>query len=238
VVVKKYPELANIKNVDFGQVLHECANISTSVLPEEVGSSDDEMNLKVIREKFTFLTTFVMRDTDAPGTILYNDHITPTPNTMRADLGSTFACTALEYTTLPFTFWRGDLRFRLTCVMTKIHNLRICFNLHLGRESDTIPFTQSMSQYTTVMDFTADQNTFDIVVPWKSNKQMLRTGYGSNIGEHIMGEYSIRVLNPLQTMESVNSQVEFNLYMAAGDNFKTDFMSNTGLDYRPIVYGS
>jgi hypothetical protein len=239
VVRKKYPDFANACNVDQNQVLDLYPNRSQMLDNTELGVNVDEMHFDYLRKQTkSFMDTVLWKDTDGQGTTLYFGELTPCPKVISAASNSVFQPTLLEYTTLPFSLWRGGLKLTIQIVGSKVHTGRIVVCTHYGRTSQSIPFEQAMAQYAHVFNFSAEDNTFEVVFPWRSARQMLRVPSGNypNLADFSMGEFSIRVINPLQTMESIASQVQMNLYWSAADDFETDFHGANSIDFKPVVY--
>jgi len=239
VVRKKYPDFANASNIEQNQVLALYPGRSQLMTPDEVGSTEDEMCFEYLRVRTkSFLTTLEWKSSDDTGTTLFFGELTPCPGVITSGAGSVYQPTLLEYSTLPFSLWRGGLRLTVQIVGSKVHSGRIVVCTHYGRTSASIPFEQAMSQYAHVFDFSAEKNTFEVDFPWRSSRQMLRVPCGTfdDLSDFSMGEFSIRVINPLQVMDSVASFVQINLYWSACEDFTADFLGANTIDLAPVVY--
>ena len=235
-VAKKYPELANACNVDQNQVLALYPNRTCEMAPIDVGCNEDEMSFAHLRSLRSLLGTYEWEAKQQAGDTILTGLLVPTPGAISTILSGIFTPTMLEYTTLPFALWRGGLRYRIQIIGSKVHTGRLVFCTHYGRVAEAIPFEEAMSQYAHVFDFSADQNVFEVTVPWRSNREMLRvpTGSATNISDYSMGEYSIRIVTPLQYMESVANNVEVNVYLSAADDFETDYVGVSALDFKVV----
>jgi hypothetical protein len=207
--------------------------------PSELGTTIDEMSFQHLRKDTkSYMTTVEWSAQQLEGEVLYTGELTPCPGVLEATQGLTFQPTLLEYTVLPFTLWRGSLKLMVQIIGSKVHTGRLAICTHYGRTSDSIPFSQAMAQYAHIFNFSAEENTFEVEFPWRAQQQMLRVPSGAypDLTDFSMGEFSIRVLNPLQTMESVAQSVSLNLYWSAGDDFETDFLGANSIDLSPVVF--
>jgi RNA polymerase-binding transcription factor DksA len=237
VVRLKYPNLANACNIDQNQVLSLYADRQSLFLQKEIGTDVDEMSFEHLRSTRSFLETVTWSNSDPDGTMLYSNEMTPCPGVIRARANSVYQPTLLEYVTLPFSLWKGSLKIMIQIVGSKVHTGRIAICTHYARTAKSVPFEQAMSQYAHIFDFSAETNTHEVTLDWRSAYEMLRVPNGGydDLTPFSMGEWSLRVINPLQTMDSVSSSVEINVFMSAGDDFVADFVGSNAIDLVPVV---
>lgn len=236
-VIKKYPDLATACNVEQAQVLALYPDRNTELTVERVGCTEDEMSFAHLRSIKTLYGSYQWSASNVTGDVLCSGLLVPTPSAITAPLNSVYYPTMLEYTTLPFALWRGGLKYTIQIVGSKIPTGRIAFCTHIGSTALAVPFIDAMSQYAHIFDFSADQTVFEVTVPWRSNREMLRvpTGDMPNPADYSMGEYSIRVVTPLQVMESISNLVEINVFISAAEDFETDYIGGNGLDFQPFL---
>jgi len=233
-VRKALPDIATLSNVDQMTVLDAYPDQQTHYDPREFGTALDEMDLKYLWTKFTFLNRVGWADTDVPGTILYTGTLTPCPASLDVAVGDSFTPTLVEFSTLPFRLWRGSLRLQITFVASRIITGRVAVCTHYGGDGLGADLNEAMSQYAHIIDLAADNMTHVVEFPWRSAREMLYvpTAGVANEGEsHSMGSFTIRVVNPLKSMESASSIVEFNLFWSAGDDYCVSFLGSQTLSF-------
>jgi len=191
---------------------------------QEVGSSVEEMDMRYLAGKATFYESFDWSASDVEGDILYSDAITLTPGMMSAAVNNPYQPTLMEYVMLPHMLWRGDLVVNIEVVSTQFHSGRLAFVTRYGDFNSSTTLTEALTQYAQILDVSATQTTFEIPIPWLSDREMLRVsshpGY-DDAHDFALGVYEIVVLNGLQC-GGVADSVAVNVYLSAR-NIHYDF---------------
>ena len=232
----KYPDLANGRNLDYCNVLDLSAGEVCQLGVNELASSVDEMDLKYLVTKFTYDRQFKMGTVEPPGTIVASGVMTPCPLMLESASNTDIQPSLMEYCTLPFSLWRGSLKLRFEFITSKVHVMRVAFLTHYGSASVSAEIVEAFSQYAQIFDISAEQNTFDVEVPWRSPTPWLRVPHGEQTYESVsMGQWSLRIVNPLVTMDSVSNTVDCNVYIAAGDDFELRYPDMCISDYTSFI---
>jgi len=151
------------------------AKKEVTIDPRVVGlEPKDEMVLTPIAMKESYITKFPWSETiDGPNTHLFSIRVNPIQgNTLEG--GNIFQLTPSAFTTLPFRYWRGSMRFRFNVIASAYHRGR----LKLVWDPDFSPDSAGdiyNTNYTTIVDISNDKEvTMD--VGWGSNYSYLRAG--------------------------------------------------------------
>jgi hypothetical protein len=236
-VAKKYPYLSNSTNVETTAVAALDAGEMNILRPDERATNTDEMSFKHIYGKMTYLTTVVL-DTDALyGDVLFKRAICPVTSSLEFSLGESFVPSLLEYNSLPFSFWNGDLVYLFEFVGTGFHKTRVTLNTHYGTTSDANPGISGTQQNVVLYEYDYANPTFEVIVPWRSPLNVLKIPGGtlSDVSEYSTGEISLRVDAPLVVTDAISQDMQINVYIRGGENFKTFGLYNNAADYTPTV---
>jgi hypothetical protein len=223
------PDQATIANLAQSRMLDTHAGRIAPVFPHDFGTPVDEMDLSFLLGRKTLVKTITWNVTDAPGTVLHLDELVPNPLIMSAT-GGVFEPTLLGYVANAFQYWRGGLKLTIQFVISQFHTGRIVVCSHYGGKSGTVPaLADAMGQYANVIDATPALVCHEVEFPWRSNQEMLSVsspekGSTYQLSERTMGEYSIRVVNPLRAPDTVAQSVSINVYLSACDDFQLDFV--------------
>lgn len=232
----KYPEIANGMNLDYANRLDIFPGGSGSLTTDQVGSNLNEMDLRYLTQKYTFMRTITLGSHRLPGDNMMSGYLTPCPATYshKDTLFDKFSL--MEYCSLPFSYWRGDLKFKFEFVVSAMHVARLAFVTHYGATADTATLYDAYGQYVHTFDVTADTCSFEVVVPYRAPTKWLRVPHASGeLFNFTMGMWSLRVINSLVSMESVSPTVDINVYMAAGDNFELWYPDLGACDHHPLL---
>jgi len=234
------PDQATIANIGQSRMLDTHAGRIVKVYPHDMGTTADELSLRFLLSRKSLLATINWNATDPAGALLFSDLMIPNPLIYGATLGGAAAIspTLLGYVTNAFGYWKGGLKLTLQFVLSKYHTGRVVVCTHYGGTAAAVNLLDAMSQYANVIDATADLVCHEVVLPWRAAQQMLSV-YAPNlampVADFSMGEYSIRVVNPLRAPDSVAQSVSINLYISAADDFQVDFARQCpdGIDVIP-----
>lgn len=135
--------------------------------PRTMGLSDvDEMDVKYIMSRESYLTSFAWDVSTAPETLLYNLQASPM---LGQESSGEFVMTPLAFCALPFRYWRGSMRFRFQIVASAFHKgrLKIVYDpQHLISNEYNVAYTQ-------IVDI-AETRDFSVDVGWGSNTSYKR----------------------------------------------------------------
>lgn len=145
--------------------------------PRAVGISYDDMTIKHMASRMSYLTTFNWLDTDdAMSGVIWSCRVHP--NLVTPHVGVTYVWsqpTAMAMAVAPFEFWRGDITFRFEIVCSSFHRGKIAIFYEPNVSQYTL-INASLSlnkQFLRVVDIQETQ-TFDIDVNWAAPRAWLR----------------------------------------------------------------
>lgn len=213
------PDLANRLTVDCKQEL--------TVDSRTVGLGGvDEMALKSIATRESYLTSFAWPVSASVDTLLWNTEVSPVLwNTFSDELHFPACC----FATLPFSYWRGTVRFRFQIVASNFHKARLKISY-----DPSYPVTKEFNtNYIHIVDI-AKERDFTIDVGWGSERAMVghaepgidpvpyaTTPLGADPGIRANGIMSVYVLNELAVPNSVaNNDIAVNVFVSVGDDFE------------------
>lgn len=197
------------------------------------GSSVDEMDLKYVCSKPTYIETVMWPESAPVGTILSSFPVTP-GFSAPGSAATNIAPTLLSYVSSMFDFWRGDLCYKLSIVANKYYSGRLCLAFFSGLFTLTSPLT--LDDYETVYHIVIDiKDSTEVTfrVPYAVSAPYLRvrcasrssTGtqftYNSLLNDDVTaGLVALFVLNPLVSPDTVPSSIYLNLFSYCGENFE------------------
>jgi len=244
----------NLASTDLAEPIQKLSVDSKQELcldPRTVGLSNiDELSIKYLSQKETFLKTFDWSLTDAPDAFIMSTEVHPMVQNSESWAGppasTIFVPTALSFVSRPFRDWSGTIKFRFRIVASQYHRgrLRVLYDPH-SRNGISAGFTEDVSNilFNRVIDI-ANTRDFTIEVPWSqpwaynsvnTNDALAAyaPGAGSTIplnsGTHVANGYlGVQVLNELIGPSDVGS-VSLLVWISAGDDFRLRNPSHGGL---------
>jgi hypothetical protein len=191
----------------------------------------DEMTIKSIATRESFLTNFAWDVASTTETLLWNSQVNPViwshVNVGGVDEWHMPACC---FATLPFRAWRGTMKFRFQIVASAFHKGRLKITY-----DPSYPLTNEYNtNYTRVIDI-AEERDFTVEIGWGQQQSFLKhrpmlnntteifsaTALGIDSGEFANGIISVYVVNELTVPNSTaNNDIEVNVFVSAGDDFE------------------
>jgi len=149
--------------------------------------------------------------------------------------GASFDLCLLSYATLPYSYWRGSIVLDLEVIGTSFHTCKLAICSHYGFEATGLTVEESMGQYTTVFDVVG-YATVRVAFPWRSPTPWKRVCNGTyaDATPFSMGQFSVRLLSPLQYNETVASAIDVNVYLSGGADFRSTFLGSNAIDVAPV----
>jgi hypothetical protein len=232
--VKLYrPRLfGSLANVDSDEAVHKLTLDSKqelSIDPRTVGLSDhDELDIKSIATRESYLTTVPWVVSAVSGTQLFATRITPM---MYRKNGIALYQTPSCWVTAPFKFWRGSYKIRFHIIASAYHKGRLLVSY--DPNAILAGVDEFNTAYTRILDLSED-NSFTIIVPWTQPAAFRRVIAPQDHprqweeGNLIVvdrannnGVLRLTVLNDLVTPESVtNNDININVYTSMCDDFE------------------
>jgi hypothetical protein len=226
IVKRGFPVLATLDKVEFSEFLAEHPSEQRVAIDSEFGLGIDELSVFGLRSRFTYFHTVRWTSDAVPNDVLFTGYMCPLQTLL--DTSGSFQPTLLDYTVLPFLNWRGGMIFRIEFIGTSFQSGRLGFVTRYGRDPGFGPdLVTTMSQYARVMDMTGGNPVFDMLIPWRADREMLSVPRdrlsGVTFSDVAQGIWQLVVINGLQYNEAVAPYVDVNIYIAAAPDFQTDF---------------
>lgn len=222
--------MANTNVPDTSQKLTLDAKQELTIDPRVMGlGSTDEMTIKSIAQRESFLTQFGWAVADSAETILWNTEVSPVVwselNTTVDELHMPACC----YAALPFKRWRGSMKYRFQIVASAYHKGR----LKITYDPSFTKTNEYNTNYTCIVDL-AKERDFTVEIGWGHEKSIVNhrnpiqdpIPYSTNAlptppGNFANGILSVFVVNDLTVPNStINNDIEVNVFVSVGDDFE------------------
>lgn len=193
-------------------------------------SGDDQLCIKALAKRESYLVSFPWAIGDAPETLLWNSRITPV-TWREGGTGQTayYRFPACAFAALPFKYWTGTINFRFQVVASSFHKGR----LKITYDPDHVAAEEYNTNHTQIIDI-ADKQDFTISIgngqvttlldhayPGLAGEEEVHSTTRLTTDEHGNGVIAISVLNELTSPDSVsNNDIELNVFVSAGDDFE------------------
>jgi len=217
------PPFATTDAEDTSQKLTVDSKNTLTVDPSVVGYKppNDELSIAHLCGIESYLTSFPWTAASTTGTVVWNARVTPM---LGGSDGTNYYMTAAAFCAVPFTKWRGCVKFRFQVVCSAYHRGRLLVTwdpVYAGSIEPNI-------QLTRVVDIT-DNADFSVCIGWGQVAHFLTvdpytscatnystTAFGS-ASSSCNGVLTVSVLNELATPSSVVSDVSVLAFMSLED---------------------
>lgn len=222
--------MANTNMPDTSQKLTLDAKQELTVDPRVMGlGSSDEMTIKSIAQRESFLTQFGWSTSDSAETLLWNSEVSPVLWNELPGPPEELHMPACCFAALPFRRWRGSMKFRFQVVASSFHKGRMKITY-----DPSYPLTNEYNtNYTYIIDL-AKERDFTVQIGWGHEKSLVNhrnpidspipfstSPLGSDPGNEGNGIISVYVVNDLTVPNSTtNNDIEVNVFVSAGDDFE------------------
>jgi len=140
--------------------------------------TEDNLNIKNLVTRESYLTTATWNSTSAVDTILFSSAISPMLSATSAGAGFLYYHTPMAWVGTMFQYWRGDIIFRFTFIATQYHRGRVRITYDpLGSTTTTIYNTAATqpTNYTAIIDLSKDTNV-EFRIPYMQALPLLKCG--------------------------------------------------------------
>jgi len=196
-----------------------------SIDPKTFGlNMGDELSINYIAGIPSYYLTYSWSVASAPGTKLFETYVSP----QISNVGTSWFPTALSFATVPFSWWRGSLRYTFQIVCSQHHKGR----LRIVYDPVNVSSLEANVTITRIVDI-AEERDFTVVVPYSQPQHYLpmngavATSTGTITGGTLAanslynGVLSVSVLNTLTSPNSVtNNDIYINVYISACDDLQ------------------
>ena len=188
----------------------------------------DEMVIKSIATRESFLDTAAWNTTDTVGQALFSAAVTPCHARAYGTSPTEHHMTAAQFSSTPFKYWRGTVKYRFQIVSSAYHKGRLLIQWDPQQHVST----ETNVQYSQIVDI-SDEKDFTIEVGWGSEygwlhvtdptqtNHSIRAFSALAAGNQYNGVISVSVLNTL-TSPSLGSggTIGLNVFVSAGDDIE------------------
>lgn len=196
-------------------------------------NGDDEMAIRSLTTRETWLTSFSWGTAAAPESQLFTTYVTPIT---WSKTSSEYHIPAMTFASLPFKWWRGTIKYRFQVVSSNFHKGRIKIVYD--------PYAFSSNEYNTnyvrVFDISTEKD-FTVAVGWGTKRPFLRTLAVEDalplgltqpwtttaavtltpMQSYANGTLSVYVVNDLTVPNStVNNDIEVNVFVSTSDDYE------------------
>jgi hypothetical protein len=234
-IARLVPNLANNVDIEYAQNLDLPAASVPPVPVPVTGLAEDEMSLVRMFRMPGYINTFSVLAANIPNDVLFTGDLCPGSEFFTLGAGGVVDLSLLSYATLPFSYWSGSIVVDLEVIATAFHICKLAICSHYGYEASGLTVEESMGQYTTIFDVRG-YSTIRVTFPWRSATpwKLVCNGSYADASPFLMGQFSVRLLSPLQYNETIASNISVNVYMSGGSDFKTAFVGCNAIDVAPV----
>jgi len=196
--------------------------------PETFGTTMDEMSFDWLKKVQNISKIFQWSTINGAGSLLYSAYMCPLSDSLSGSwrLNTVFYPTTLDWMTMKFSFWQGDLKVRLQLIASQYHTGKLFVSLMYGVASESVSamtleqVTAGRGIYISLNDL---QHDFEIDLDYNTVTDVLRVPHGPDGGnelEYCLGTWSIWVVEPLRAAPGVPTVVDVNVWKYAGDSYQ------------------
>jgi hypothetical protein len=231
---RPFSDVANTQQVSYSPVLGENGMGASLVTASVTTSSDDEMDIRQNTQRLAYWSTFSVSTVDAVGTSVFVGDLGPCADLFLLPVGTKFTPHALTYFSLPFSYWRGGLKWRFKAVCTRYHRARLQICSHVGFEASGLTVDESFGQYSVTWDLSGTSD-ITIVFPFRSTTEWKKVNNGSpaSARDYTMGQFSVRVLNPPIGIDGVSNSFQINAYLCGDHDYELCHLGYNSIDFIP-----
>lgn len=237
--------MANCNIPDSLQKLTVDAKQETTIDPRVLGLSNaDEMSIKGLAMRESYLTTFDWTVDSNPNFFLWNSKVTPMLwSEVVNGTNTEIHMPACAYAVHPFEHWRGSMKFRFQIVASAHHKGRI----RIVYDPRTAASDNFNTAFTQIVDI-AEEKDLTVTVGWGTQQPYAgrsnpgtdslpwRTGAGGGAVnpipyDHHNGILFVEVLNSLTVPNSsINNDIQVNVFVSMCDDFEVANPNSERLD--------
>jgi hypothetical protein len=218
--------LNNVSQVDSDESSPITLNIgtspSTSQLDGEMVDYLSPTSLNQIASRPALLASFTMSNVQQVGTTLFDIAVHPLSGIYTSYTnGELHFMTPIRYVSWPCRYWTGALKYKLQIISSNFHSGRV----QILYTPQNIGFAATTSDDTAfeltshIIDIQCDSE-IEFEIPWNSHMPALSLNKQNIYSDAGNGTIAFRVLNQLTYKELPVPDIEFNLWVSAGNDFK------------------
>lgn len=225
------PEAASKLSLDAKQEL--------TIDPRTVGLGGiDEMSIKYLVEKESYIDQFLWQMSATPGAPLYSVSVHPAQYRNDAGISNAYITTPMAYVSNLFEHWSGTIIYRFQIVASAFHRgrIRVTWDPASHAVGGSVNDATIVSNYCRIIDI-SEERDFEVAVNWgqetpyrivphmeeyTENAIPIRA-YGATevllVEDSMNGVLAVHVINELAGPDSGND-IKVNVFVRAGDDFE------------------
>lgn len=229
--------LANTNTFDNATKLTLDCKQEVTVDPRVTGlGSADELSILSISQRESYLTSFTWSGDNEADALLYAKYVTPMSfATYGSGLNQEFHLTPAAFAALPFSYWRGTIKFRFQFVASAFHKgrVKIVYDPYVLQSASLAEYNINYSHIADLggeRDFTLEFG-WGQVMPWlpilpldqlavnaPSGSTSILTTAPNSIGAN--GLFSVVVVNELMAAAAGVPSIQVNVFVSTSDDFE------------------
>ena len=224
------PRVAAVEGVTYAGPLDE--RIGASYESTGIPTTPNETSFEDLCARPSYSGSFSVNLSATDEQIVFEEELSPTSEVTLVGADATFQPTLQCYLSLAATFWRcEEVKYRITMVGCG-QSLRLAFLTNIGGFS--APEIETYSQYVQFVDFSKENPTVEITIPWQCPRNRLRVskGYDQDRTRYAFGSLYARVIGSLQATEIMPDTVDFLVFVSYKGMELSDF-STGPVDFTP-----
>jgi hypothetical protein len=199
---------------------------------DQVGSDIDELDINYITRKEVLLTTVSWKSTDAVGTVLWSQIVSPGHMLLcNYETDKPFTPPACALPALFFENWRGGFKFRFEPVTSAFHEGKLGVGGHPTLDSPPSGYAAATSQYYESHDIRNTNSSWANIIPFHSdtpwkivwNGERLsatQTDNAQRFEDYAVGCVALYVDVALRNPNNVAGEVDINVYVSAAEDLE------------------
>jgi hypothetical protein len=231
-LVRQVPNLCNNVGIEYAQNMDLPAASLPVVLPIVTSLARDEMSLEMMFKTPCYAGVFQILASNNPNDVLYTGDLCPGSEFFVAETGASIDLSLFSFAALPFSYWKGGISVELEVVCSIYHTCKLAICSHYGYEAAGLTVDEAMGQYTTIFEVAGGTSRIRVDFPWRCPSEFKEVCNGSYVDAtpFSMGQFSVRLLSPLQYNETVSSTIDVNVFISGGPDFQTSFLGSNAID--------
>lgn len=249
-ILKDHQYNSTARNLEFIDKMNLDPACQQMIDKEHFASQADEMEVRYLTSKSTFVTTVNWPSTANIGQVLYSTIVSPTHFLNHgSSFTSTYTPPLVAYVAQPFTYWRGGLKFTFDVVTSNFHEGRLDITYHPTSLIPPSDYATSLSQYATSFAIRNGKNCISVICPYISDTPWKKTWHGEPLADiptdmnarftdYCIGSLTLRISVSLKSPNNVVPNVDVNVFVSGADDFELSYMSLYGNEIKPAFAGS
>jgi hypothetical protein len=195
----------------------------------------DPLNIREIAKRESYLTTFGWNIGTAPDTLIWNARLDPCTWAENSGPPASYHFPACAMAALPFSHWKGSMKFRFQIVCSSFHKgrLKFVYDPNFIANNTYLGFSEYNTNYLKIVDI-AEEQDFTIEIGNGQERNFLQHALPGQDGVTEMystsrytskgtgnGVIGVIVVNELTTPNStVTNDIQINVFVSMGDDFE------------------